>query len=198
MEVILTFLEKYGVLACFIIITLEYACFPISSEIVLPLAGFISKRNDVPFYYIYLVSSLGGLLGSSTCYLIGFLGGRTVINKIINRFPKSRQGFEKSISRFQKKAFSACMFMRLIPLCRTYISFVAGVYRYRFLSFIFSSSLGIFIWNLLFVGIGYYSYDRIDELKGYYQAYEVYIVVFILLLLFLVNLKNGFKEKHLY
>ena len=90
------------------------------------------------------------------------------------------------------------MFMRLIPLCRTYISFVAGVYRYRFLSFIFSSSLGIFIWNLLFVGIGYYSYNRIDELKGYYQAYEVYIVVLILLLLFLVNLKNGFKEKHLY
>ena len=196
MEVILTFLEKYGVLACFIIITLEYACFPISSEIVLPLAGFISKRNFVPFYYIYLVSSIGGLLGSSICYLIGYMGGRAVINKIINRFPKTRQGFEKSISRFQGRAFSACMFMRLIPLCRTYISFVAGVYRYRFINFVFSSSLGIFIWNLLFVGLGYYSYDRIDELKGYYQAYEVYIVLVILLILFIINLKKGFKEKH--
>ena len=42
MDWIESFLQNYGIWAMFVLIMLEYACFPVSSEIILPLAGVFS------------------------------------------------------------------------------------------------------------------------------------------------------------
>ena len=40
---------EYGLIAMFLIIMLEYACFPVSSEIVLPLSGAMASINNTHF-----------------------------------------------------------------------------------------------------------------------------------------------------
>ena len=40
MDWIESFLQNYGIWAMFVLIMLEYACFPVSSEIILPLWGY--------------------------------------------------------------------------------------------------------------------------------------------------------------
>ena len=42
MDWIESFLQSYGIWAMFVLIMLEYACFPVSSEIILPLAGVMA------------------------------------------------------------------------------------------------------------------------------------------------------------
>ena len=65
----ITFLSQYGLLAIFIIITLEYACFPISSEVVLPVSGLIAAQLHHKITVVILISVVAGIIGSSVCYL---------------------------------------------------------------------------------------------------------------------------------
>ena len=48
MDWIESFLQNYGIWAMFVLIMLEYACFPVSSEIILPLAGGMAAELGVP------------------------------------------------------------------------------------------------------------------------------------------------------
>ena len=43
MSFVISLVNKYGLIMLFILVGLEYACFPIPSEVVLPFLGFITK-----------------------------------------------------------------------------------------------------------------------------------------------------------
>ena len=73
---------NYGLIAMFLIIMLEYACFPVSSEIVLPLSGAIASINNTHFLVILPLSIIAGLIGTGICYTVGWFGGGVIINGI--------------------------------------------------------------------------------------------------------------------
>ena len=52
MDWIESFLQNYGIWAMFVLIMLEYACFPVSSEIILPLAGVMAAGQGLFFPYL--------------------------------------------------------------------------------------------------------------------------------------------------
>ena len=45
---------------------------------------------------------------------------------------------------------------KLLPMVRTLISIPAGMVKMDFIKYTISSTLGIFLWNLVFVGAGYF------------------------------------------
>ena len=49
MNFIIDLIREYGMTAMFIIILLEYACFPVSSELVLPLSGAVASMITPAF-----------------------------------------------------------------------------------------------------------------------------------------------------
>ena len=153
---LLYFLSKNGLLAIFIIILLEYACFPMSAEVILPFAGNISYGNSTPFVLLYLVTLPASLLGTSICYLVGLLGGHKIINYITRHFPGTKKGFDYSYQFFSRHGNSAVCLGRLVPICRTYISFIAGATHQSFINFIIFSLFGISLWNGLLLGLGYF------------------------------------------
>ena len=150
------FLCKNGLLAIFIIICLEYACFPISSEIILPFAGSISHGNSTPFLLLFLITLPASLIGTTLCYVIGLLGGHKIINYITRHFPGTKKGFDYSYQFFSKHGNSAVCLGRLFPICRTYISFIAGATRQSFINFIIFSFIGISLWNGILLALGYF------------------------------------------
>lgn len=156
MSVFTNFIFKYGLIAIFLIITIEYACFPISSEIVLPFSGAVASISDISFITVIIVSLIGGLIGTSTCYFIGKIGGNAIIQKISRKYPKTQKALDSSINKFNKYGKFAVLFGRLIPLIRTYIAFIAGALDLNYPVFLIFSALGIGIWNTLLVGLGYY------------------------------------------
>ena len=88
MELLTSFLKKYGLAGLFLIILLEYACFPISSEIVLPFSGAFAKSYEISFFLLIPGSVLAGLAGTSFCYFVGRIGGTRVLTFLKTRFPK--------------------------------------------------------------------------------------------------------------
>ena len=61
MDNIMLFISKYGILATCLIILIEYACFPVSSEIVLPFSGAIAKINQFNLPFLIFLSIICGL-----------------------------------------------------------------------------------------------------------------------------------------
>ena len=81
---------EYGLVAMFIIIMLEYACFPVSSEIVLPLSGAVASINNTHFLVILPLSVIAGIIGTGACYTVGWYGGGAIINAIKRKYPNSK------------------------------------------------------------------------------------------------------------
>ncbi|MDD5934949.1 MAG: DedA family protein [Clostridiales bacterium] len=187
METVLKFIYDNGIPAMFIIILLEYACFPVSSEIVLPFAGAFAAAKNTPFLLILALSSLAGVLGTSICYLIGRLGGDRLLHKIMKRFPKTEKSITTSYEKFGKFGSYVVCIGRVIPIIRTYIAFVAGAVEQPYAIFLGFSALGITVWNCLLIGIGYFLRENWTHAISYYTRYKnILIPVLLLIVLFWV------------
>ena len=86
MDWIESFLQNYGIWAMFVLIMLEYACFPVSSEIILPLAGVMAAGQGLFFPYLVLFATGAGLIGTLIPYGIGRFGGSPLLERIMKRF----------------------------------------------------------------------------------------------------------------
>ncbi|MGB8453276.1 MAG: DedA family protein [Anaerocolumna sp.] len=189
---------EYGLIAMFLIILIEYACFPISSEIVLPFSGAVASLQHVNYFTILSLSVLAGLIGTSFCYTIGRLGGGTLLNKLVKKFPKAEKGIVSSQVKFKKYGNLAVCFGRLIPICRTYIAFIAGAAGQSILAYLVSSFIGITIWNAILIGFGYLLREHWDIAGTYYTRYKdimLPLAVFIGLHI-LVHVRNDKNSKN--
>lgn len=187
---------QYGLLGMFLIILLEYACFPVSSEIVLPFSGAVASVQNIPFFVILPISILAGLIGTSICYTMGRLGGPPFIQRIIRRFPKTEKGINSSYEKFhQYGAYAVCM-LRIIPLCRTYIAFIAGALKQNYFVFLVSSLIGISVWNTVLIGLGYFLKENWKRVIIYYEEYKTFLIPILILLFIIFILRHKKSIKH--
>ena len=179
MDQITAIVGEYGLLAIFVMIALEYACFPMPSEVLLPLAGAIAWQGGLGFLPVLVCSVLAGITGSFVCYGIGAFGGRALINGMIRKFPRTEKGLTAAQKKFDNCSVLSVAVCRVIPLCRTYISFIAGMGRQNPWVFALSSFFGITVWNTVLIGLGYLLSDHWKDVSGYYGQYKT--VIFLLI-----------------
>lgn len=187
-------LLTYGLPAIFLLIFLEYACFPVSSEIVLPLAGLFAAGQGLPFPLLVLLSTLAGIGGSLITYIIGRKGGSPLLEKIMSRFPSMEKPILSSYRTFGDHGKSAVFLSRLIPLCRTYIGFVAGAMKQSCSGYILYSAFGILLWNTVLTGLGYYFYQYKEIFFSYFNRYKHWIFfggLFLLVLILWHRIRKG-------
>ncbi len=187
-EKIFNLIDEYGVYIIFLAIFLEYACFPLPSEVILPLAGAIGYNANISPVLMIALSSIAGLLGALLCYYLGVLGSLPFFK------PNSKEEND-SISFYEKYGNWAILFGRLIPLCRTYISFIAGVKKHKVWKYILFSSIGIIIWNSILITLGYVFYDNIDIISIWYSEYKFIILGLICIIFIIVIIKKIKKRK---
>ena len=176
MEFMMQAIQDYGLIAVFVLILLEYACFPLPSEVVLPFSGAVASQSGWGFLSILLFSILAGVLGALVCYLIGYFGGYPLVEKIKKKFHKSRKGLEASQQKYEKYAVLSVGLGRLIPLCRTYISFIAGISRQNLGSYLVSTAVGVAIWNSVLIGLGFLFAENWNIVTKYYDEYKLILI----------------------
>lgn len=196
MNKLILFISKYGILATCITILIEYACFPISSEIVLPFSGAVAKINNFSLPILIFLSIICGLIGSLICYYIGKYLGNKCITFIIKIFPKAQAAFDASYRFFNRYEGKAVFLARLIPLCRTYISFVSGILKQPLSSFLLYSGLGIALWNTLLISLGYILGSNWSFVINLYNNYK-YFIIFLIIILILIYTNHKIRRKNL-
>lgn len=195
MEQVLLWIESYGTPAILLLIALEYACFPISSELVLPFAGAVGAGLGVSLPLLVLYSSLAGLAGTSLTYAIGRYGGSPLMEKIMSRFPSTKKPILASYRTFGNHGKIAVCLGRVIPICRTYIAFVAGACGQTYPAYALFSAAGITVWNAVLLTLGYYFYQYRGIFFLYFNKYKsVILVVGLLLLVLLLVTKRDDEE----
>ena len=55
----------------------------------------------------------------------------------------------------EKYGNKACLIGRFIPPVRSFISLIAGIFKMKFKEFFLYSSIGICIWDLILILVGY-------------------------------------------
>lgn len=178
---------QLGYFGVFLVIGLEYACFPIPSEIVLPFVGMSLTQTALQFLPAFLVSIFAGLIGSLLCYLIGFYGGVPLLEKLSQKSCNLQKALNTFNTWFAQYGRWAVLFSRVIPLTRTYISLFAGVNQMPIGDFFLYSATGIALWNLVLISLGLYlghNWTLIESILNTY-SHVVLVLVGLLLLIYL-------------
>ena len=183
MEFVMDAVRDYGLIGVFVLILLEYACFPLPSEIVLPFSGAVASQSGWAHWEILLLSTIAGVLGALACYIIGYFGGYPLVEKIGRRFPKMQKGLDASRKKYVQYASFASGVGRVIPLCRTYISFIAGISRQNIWSYLLSTAVGVAVWNSVLLALGFLLAENWELATGYYEQYKMILLPIILVVI---------------
>lgn len=161
------YFTQYGAIAIFIIVLLEYLNLPgFPAGIIMPLSGVMAAKGNINFFWVMVITVAAGLAGSLLLYFLGRSGGNLFLNAYMKRFPKQKDTIMKNLEWVREKGVVGVFIAKLLPMVRTIVSIPAGVLRMNLTKYIISSTLGIFIWNFVFVGAGYVLGDQVFELLG--------------------------------
>lgn len=191
--------QTVGWLGVVIAMTIESACIPLPSEVIMPLAGWflVQARGDSGWWTLWaaLMGAIGCTIGSAIAYWVGALGGRPFILKYGKYVLISPHHVDLADRWFTNYGEVTAFVSRLLPVVRTFISFPAGVARMNFLKFLTYSFLGSFpfCWALAFGG--YYFGSRWEELRNTLRPFDYPIAAAVLIAL-IWFIWRGIKNRH--
>lgn len=149
-------LSSHNIYIIFIIMFLESLNLTgIPSTIILPAIGILISLNNLSIIKILLLTIFASILGNIVFYFISYKFGSKIYDYLYNKFPKLQKVFDKAMNMSNKYGTKICLFGRLIPSIRSWISLVAGIFKVKLRYFLLYSSIGIFIWDILLILVGY-------------------------------------------
>jgi membrane protein DedA with SNARE-associated domain len=152
-------MESAGWFGIAFLMFLENVFPPIPSEIIMPLAGYLSSQEKMSLPGAVLAGTVGSVLGSLPLYFAGRKLGHDGARKWAEKHGKwltiSPEDIDKSHEWMDKHgAFALCL-GRLVPGVRSLIALPAGVNGINPAVFIGYTAFGSAIWSGLLAGAGY-------------------------------------------
>ncbi len=164
-----------------LMMTIESACIPLPSEVIMPFAGFLVAQGKFSLFGVTIAGAFGCLIGSLLAYVVGSWGGRRFIEKYGKYILISHHDLELSDNFFNKYGASAIFFSRLLPVVRTYISLPAGIAKMNFTKFVIYTFAGSLPWCLALAYMGKKLGDHWDSLGIYFHKFDFIIVALIII-----------------
>lgn len=151
---------QYGAFFIYLIVLLEYMNLPgFPAGVIMPLSGIWAAQGEISFPVVMILTVAAGLTGSWLLYLLGRFGGNKLLGFYFRKFPKHRPVIEEKMDYLREKGCAGVFVSKLLPMVRTLISIPAGMVKMDSVRYTVSSVCGIFLWNLAFVGAGYFFGD---------------------------------------
>ena len=167
LSTITSYFTRYGAIAIFVIVLLEYLNLPgFPAGIIMPLSGIMAAKGNISFFWVMVISVAAGLLGSLALYASGRKGGEVFLKAYIRKFPKQKEVLERNLEWIRQKGCMGVFVGKLLPMIRTIVSIPAGVVKMDLTKYVISSACGILIWNFAFIGAGYVLGDQVFRILG--------------------------------
>lgn len=164
-----------------ILMTLESACIPIPSEIIMPFSGYLVFLEKFSLWPVVIWGTIGNLIGSVIAYWVGFYGGRPLIEKYGKYILISHHDLERTQNWFQKYGKTSIFFSRMLPVIRTFISLPAGIAKMPFWQFSFFTFLGSLPWVFILTYAGILTGENWSQLEIYFRKFDWLIGALIIL-----------------
>jgi membrane protein DedA with SNARE-associated domain len=148
-------LERFGYLAVFVGTFLE-------GEAILVAAGFFAERGYLDVYLVGIVAFAGAYAG----HLFWFWLGRVHGVKLLDRFPRMKLHFGKSIRLFERYGASAIILTQWLYGLRITCAVLIGMSRISLIKFLVYEAISCFLWCAVITALGYYFGRAIGSLLG--------------------------------
>jgi membrane protein DedA with SNARE-associated domain len=145
-------IRHHGYFAVFILMTLESACVPVPSEVIMLVGGALTVAavaalgHELSLPMVIVAGSAGNLLGSLLAYWAGAVGGRPFVDRFGRYLLIRPHEVDRAQAWFERRGHAAVFFGRLIPIVRTFISLPAGVAKMPLRRFVIYTVLGCVPW----------------------------------------------------
>ena len=157
------FMNSYGYLSLFVLMTAESASVPIPSEIILPIAGFLTAQGvfgSLPI--VLVVSTAAALAGALLDYYLARLLGRPFVLRIMRIFGLDTANLDRAEGWFERSGEWTVFAARFVPLVRALISFPAGLFRMGLGRFVLMTLAGCVVWNGILLYAGFAATNALD------------------------------------
>lgn len=163
-------MKQAGYAGVFLLMVMESATLPVPSEIVLPLAGFLVYEGTFEFWTAVVVATLGSLVGTMVDYSIGFYLGRPAVLRYGRLVGFSERRLITTEEWFRKRGKAIVLLARFVPLVRTLIAFPAGIVKMDVKQFLVYSAIGIFVWDIALVYVGYVAGQNSPAVSAFLES----------------------------
>lgn len=185
-EAFMAFVQQFGYVAVGALIFLENVFPPIPSELILPLAGFLSRDGSLRLPLTIAAAAVGSLTGAYVLYAAGTVLNRERLAKLLTTKPMRLLGFEEgdvqsAFGWFDHKGRTTVLFCRCIPVVRSLISVPAGMARMPLTQFTVYTVLGSTVWNTLLCSLGWWAgsaWQNVSTGAAHVIDYVTYAIVF--------------------
>jgi len=148
--------EALGPFGVGLLVLLENLFPPIPSEIILPLAGYLSGTGRLNVVTVIVAATLGSVIGALALYWLGAAVGEDRIRVWLRKLPLMQESdLDRAQGWFDRHGGTAVLIGRIIPVVRSLVSVPAGVQRMPLWRFTLYTTLGSGVWNTIFVVLGY-------------------------------------------
>lgn len=178
---IIQVISDIGYLGIIITMSIESACIPLPSEIIMPFSGYLASVGRFNIWLVSVAGALGCVFGSIAAYWVGIWGGRAFIFRYGKYVLISHKDLATAERFFERYGDWAIFFSRLMPIVRTFISLPAGIARMHFTKFIIYTFLGSLPWCFALAYVGKVLGENWQNIRGYFRGADIVIIVVILL-----------------
>lgn len=181
-----------GIVLC---MTIESACIPLPSEIIMPFSGYLVTTGRFTLWGVVLAGAAGNVFGSWVSYWLGMKGGRPLAAQLARWRIIRMEEYDRADRWLKRHGLQVAFWARLLPIVRTFISFPAGAARVPFGRFTLYTFLGSLLWALALAYVGVLFREHWENIRHYWRGLDL-VVVLALVALFGVWLYHHLRPAH--
>ncbi|MGL4992258.1 MAG: DedA family protein [Sarcina sp.] len=186
----------------FIAGALEFLGIPVSGEVLIPIAGFMTKSANLNLILSFIVLNVGSIIATLCMYGVGYYFNDWANRLIRKKLYKNEEKLNNLNAWFNKNGTIVSLISRFIPFARVYVSLVAGIERIPVIPFTIYSSVGIVSWNAFFFFAGYYLGDKFKDYKSYINYLSnnelpilIITIIVLLIIIGIIFIRRILKKK---
>jgi len=176
-------LTESGYAALVLFAFAEACCVPIPSEVTFGFAGVLAASGRLNLALVIAIGVSAELLGSSTAYAVGRIGGRPLVDRLGRYVLLTSKDLDRAERWLSGKGEFAVTLGRAMPVVRAFTAIVAGTADMPLARFEIFNCVGTVIYTSSFAAVGYgvgYEWKRIAHdvsIAGYALVVLVVVVV---------------------
>jgi len=186
------FLETWGYLAVFVLSFISSMGLPVGAEVAIIYGGVLAsgqianQPHHLNVVVVIVLATLAEVLGSLAGYLIGYFGGRPLVDRVGKYVLLTHKDLDRAEAWFVRRGEPLVLFGRFIPLLRSFVSIAAGLGEMALAKFVVFTVIGCAIWCTVLTSVGYSlgsSYQHVLNAFSYagYLAGALFVVAVIAL-----------------
>ena len=171
-QTLMHIIERYGVVAVFLLVMLEDFGLPTPGETALIAASVAAAAGKLNIWAVVIAAVAGAIVGDNIGYAIGHFGGRKLITRFGSRFGLTEERYARAEAAFCRRGDFVVVGARFVELLRQLNGIIAGTMGMEWGKFVAFNTLGAVLWVGVWSSVGYFAGANRKAIEGWFLRFS--------------------------